>query len=533
MGNSGKPPGQEKKEGLLGGGSVQCPKADDGAGPTCNGPTAGMCSYRNETKDGVQYQVGQCECNTGFFPPVCASAAELEERNEERGAIVQANQGKAKKERERKDSCKEEAKPFLCPNDPLLEAMAGTCQANMQACFGGNATLGALWGSEQTSQCGPDQMFCDIDGCVQKGTVCSPMTQVCPKNRKFRCGDWSCAANRNQCPVSNVSACPDPDMDTLCPDGRTCAKNHGQCVSKGITWEGCEGGKMECTGLQGVCVEEASECEAQGGCPEGKIFCGPQRDGNGKVLWNDATGKPMPKCHDACSDNARKPEITSGEMKAERGRKIEARAADGVVAAALQVFIDNAFRRADNGTGAINFTFSPVPDSLINNGAFANFVTLGALVTTLVQLEPSAELVIVGGFLLEIPISGADGNETLCNLILIENNLQMLKVPDITNISSNTELAGMCSRGPSESCTCGVNITHFSTYGVVAGSIVDEATIRIDDENAGSSDTTTPPGSSPIVSSAMRGQSMLGGGVMWMAVVGAAVSVLASAVGAL
>eukprot|EP00961_Rhodomonas_salina_P046827 628398-Rhodomonas_salina.1 len=83
----------------------------------------------------------------------------------------------------------------------------------------------------------------------------------------------------------------------------------------------------------------------------------------------------------------------------------------------------------------------------------------------------------------------------------------MLKVPDITNISSNTELAGtktplsayaragsvlchvryrpegdpatadsnrtvlpgMCSRGPSESCTCGVNITHFSTYGVVAG----------------------------------------------------------------
>eukprot|EP00961_Rhodomonas_salina_P003045 41992-Rhodomonas_salina.1 len=45
----------------------------------------------------------------------------------------------------------------------------------------------------------------------------------------------------------------------------------------------------------------------------------------------------------------------------------------------LQVFIDNAFRRADNGTGAINFTFSPVPDSLINNGAFANFVTLGVL----------------------------------------------------------------------------------------------------------------------------------------------------------
>eukprot|EP00961_Rhodomonas_salina_P243780 3293986-Rhodomonas_salina.1 len=44
-------------------------------------------------------------------------------------------------------------------------------------------------------------------------------------------------------PVSNVSACPDPDMDTLCPDGRTCAKNHGQCVSKGITWEGCEGGQ--------------------------------------------------------------------------------------------------------------------------------------------------------------------------------------------------------------------------------------------------------------------------------------------------
>eukprot|EP00961_Rhodomonas_salina_P243781 3293986-Rhodomonas_salina.2 len=74
-----------------------------------------------------------------------------------------------------------------------------------------------------------------------QGTVCSPMTQVptplrpryamfgtdavlvwyqvCPKNRKFRCGDWSCAANRNQCPGTPSTYSPTnlPTAPTRCP----------------------------------------------------------------------------------------------------------------------------------------------------------------------------------------------------------------------------------------------------------------------------------------------------------------------------
>merc|ERR1712216_175907 len=53
---------------------------------------------------------------------------------------------------------------------------------------------------------------------------------------------------------------------------------------------------------------------------------------------------------------------------------------------------------------AVNFSVASVPDSLLQQGAFAKHFERGALVGELVTIEPSAEVEIVGGMAVDIPI---------------------------------------------------------------------------------------------------------------------------------
>ena len=76
------------------------------------------------------------------------------------------------------------------------------------------------------------------------------------------------------------------------------------------------------------------------------------------------------------------------------------------MAFALHASSQNAFRRTDNKSDAVNFTIAPVPSSALQEGPFAQYFKAGKIVSDVITIEPSVDLTIEGGLMLDIPVLG-------------------------------------------------------------------------------------------------------------------------------
>ena len=305
---------------------------------------------------------------------------------------------------------------------------------------------------------------------VHPGVPCSPSPD-CTGDAPMRCKDWTCAADASACKASTTNCAAG---EIRCPDGLCyTGSNMGDCVKKGVQWEGCPPEQIECSGKKGVCAATTDECAAKVGCVPPKKNCGILRDeATGKPVFTDAN-KPQFICEETCTrgNPQRAPEHKLAKMDpSTEGAKIDAMDSSGNIAMRLKTLKKNAFKTSA-GT-AVNFTVAPVPDSLVHHGAFANFFNRSSLVSALIQIEPDAEIDIVeGGLQLEIPVASASAE--MCDKVLA--NLQVLTVSDVTDLSESPSLVGNCTKGDADTCSCAVMVSHFSTFGVVDTAVASQA----------------------------------------------------------
>jgi hypothetical protein len=150
------------------------------------------------------------------------------------------------------------------------------------------------------------------------------------------------------------------------------------------------------------------------------------------------------------------------ELNAEGSSTLEAKTKDGKPAVALRVK-EGAFK-VGGKQKAVNFSVAAVPDSLLQEGALGALLESGALVSSPIQIEPSAEIQIEGAMELDIPLldDAANADDSLCALALEQTH--MLSISDITDIDEQPTTIGVCRQGAVGNCSCAVNVTHFSTY---------------------------------------------------------------------
>jgi len=112
-----------------------------------------------------------------------------------------------------------------------------------------------------------------------------------------------------------------------------------------------------------------------------------------------------------------------------------------------------------NNAQEVNFSVTSVPDSLVQEGAFGQLFSANALMASLIQIAPSAEVQILGGMILDIPLLDEQANldPTLCALVL--KNTRMLHVSDITNVTGVLTSVGACGKGIIGGCSCAVSVT--------------------------------------------------------------------------
>merc|ERR1719217_147396 len=310
--------------------------------------------------------------------------------------------------------------------------------------------------------------------CVGRGLPCTPQ-QECPDDKPFRCGrSWKCQENKTMCDNDDATPGPCEKGYQKCPDGE-CYRGTGlkECVKQGVQWDGCPAGKMRCKSDKRRCAASVAECQDKTGCPSGMQMCGVKRDkGTGKALFDTTTRKLQVRCMANCTlALERKPKDKKQALNSATGGQLTAETEDGKKAMRMKIRPKN-FKGGDR---AVNFTIKAVPDSLMQEGAFKTFHESGSLMGSLIQIEPSEYVEIEGGIELDIPILDpeAQTDPALCAAML--DDLQMVAVSDITDVDASLDSFGTCSKGELDGCSCAVNITHFSTYTVIDGSIAYEA----------------------------------------------------------
>jgi len=414
-----------------------------------------------------------CNCTTtGFCGPRCGQEeSACQQRQERQREMAQstdrAGRAGANLEKE-KEKCTDETKKMLCPK--AAGPNARTCVEALADCFmiDGvyNATLADRAKKDRDGKCGAGEKYCaQEDVCVGRGASCAPQTK-CPSDKSYRCPSWKCKADADQCnDGARPEACPEGEM--RCPDGLCYPGSGGikECAKKGVQWEGCPPGKMECSnGRPGTCAQDLAACNAKVGCVAPLKACGFERNATtGKPIFSD-DGKPKAKCLDACGvGSARPPEFKKKEFDPSQGGKLEVKTKDGKPAMALK--IGRGGFKTKSGR-AVNFTVDSVPDSLVQEGAFGEYFESGALLSSLVKVDPGEAVEVEGMMELDIPIlDDATSDPDICQKVLDQS--VMLSISDITNVSDTVDPAVTCVKGAIGNCSCAINVTHFSTYGVV------------------------------------------------------------------
>lgn len=430
----------------------------------------------------------RCNCTgTKFTGRTCEKNKaqvdrEKAERQEVQGALAKMEQLK-KEWKDKTDKCSAKDKRHVCPRD--VGPKADQCVASMTDCWVDglgkfNSTLmnqyrQKMKGIKDACNRTQGEKYCfKEETCVGRGLPCTPQ-QECPDDKPFRCGrSWKCQENKTMCDNDDARPGSCKEGEQKCPDGE-CYLGTGlkECVKQGVQWDGCPAGKMRCKSDKRRCAASVAECQDKTGCPSGMQMCGVKRDTEtGKALFDTTTRKLQVRCMANCTlALERKPKDKKQALNSATGGQLTAETEDGKKAMRMKIRPKN-FKGGDR---AVNFTIKAVPDSLMQEGAFKTFHESGSLMGSLIQIEPSEYVEIEGGIELDIPILDpeAQTDPALCAAML--DDLQMVAVSDITDVDASLDSFGTCSKGELDGCSCAVNITHFSTYTVIDGSIAYEA----------------------------------------------------------
>jgi hypothetical protein len=456
------------------------------------------------------FQKPFCNCTGGYCGPLCqetpseceAKTAGRVERQKDAAEAAHAEDRLNKL----KNKCTDDAKKMLCP--PIAPNITkGTCVGAISECFA-TAADAAAYKSAKGSQCPAGERYCDQEGiCLGAGASCQP-AQKCPAAKPFRCPSWSCAADEKECgTLAPPPACAAGEQ--RCPDGLCYPGTGGlkKCAELGVQWDGCPPGTMQCKGGKpGVCGKDEAECKGKVGCEGDMVFCGYLRNvTSGKPVVDASTGMPKPNCkaETACTvGQDRSPVPTTRPLDSAAGGSMEALSADGKKAMKLTVKAGGF--KVKGQDVAVNFTIDSVPDSLAQQGSFGALFASGALLSSLISIELSAELDPVdGGLTLDIPILDEAANQDPNICLMVLKNTQMESISDVTNVTEVLKPVGVCTKGEISACSCAVVVTHFSTFGIVDIAVAYEPRIVT---AAGATNTTQPALSSsprPLPSSWM------------------------------
>ena len=107
---------------------------------------------------------------------------------------------------------------------------------------------------------------------------------------------------------------------------------------------------------------------------------------------------------------------------------------------------DDSFKSGQTKSGrAVNFTVDSVPDSLVQEGAFGEYFESGALLSSLVKVDPGEAVEVEGMMELDIPIlDDATSDPDICQKVLDQS--VMLSISDITNVSDTGKSNHVTSR---------------------------------------------------------------------------------------
>eukprot|EP00960_Hanusia_phi_P053133 761852-Hanusia_phi.AAC.6 len=293
------------------------------------------------------------------------------------------------------DSCKA-PNNALCPSsDIVLDDQKGKCVKSMVLCF--NQTVKSVNLTALNAPCGTmgneHVRTCLLHTCTA-GLPCAPAAMECSANMSYRCADWSCAASEQDCPTYSAGA-----NQVLCPDGVTkkrCSalnvpkdltrfglvSDWAGCAQAAITWQGCPPWQSSCSSNPKYCGSKDMSCDR------------PPSPG------------PVPQ--------------TAMLMPGTANQQIMLNSSDGMTAFALKASSQNAFRRVDNATDAVNFTISSVVSSILQQGPFAQYFKAGKIVSEVITIEPSADLTIEGGLQIDIPLAGRIRRQALASSCLRE-----------------------------------------------------------------------------------------------------------------
>jgi hypothetical protein len=86
----------------------------------------------------------------------------------------------------------------------------------------------------------------------------------------------------------------------------------------------------------------------------------------------------------------------------------------------------------------------------VQQGSFGKLFQSGALVGSLITIEPSAAVDVIGGMSLDIPILDQSASTDPAKCALLLKSLQMLSVNDISDVNAVPTSMGNCSKGELE-----------------------------------------------------------------------------------
>uniref|UniRef100_A0A7S0HQJ0 Uncharacterized protein n=1 Tax=Hanusia phi TaxID=3032 RepID=A0A7S0HQJ0_9CRYP len=381
------------------------------------------------------------------------------------------------------DSCKA-PNNALCPSsDIVLDDQKGKCVKSMVLCF--NQTVKSVNLTALNAPCGTmgNEHFCVAQDSCNQGLPCAPAAMECSANMSYRCADWSCAASEQDCPTYSAGA-----NQVLCPDGVTKKSDWAGCAQAAITWQGCPPWQSSCSSNPKYCGSKDMSCEQLTGCSDSLQSCGLKRDNNGTAIINATTKRPEFICAQSCDRPPSPGPVpqTAMLMPGTANQQIMLNSSDGMTAFALKASSQNAFRRVDNATDAVNFTISSVVSSILQQGPFAQYFKAGKIVSEVITIEPSADLTIEGGLQIDIPLAGTAES---CTAML--GQLELVVVSDLLNFSAMPERVGNCSKGAIGNCSCLCSIYHFSTYAVADIGV--PATTTTTETPAPTSTPSSPP----------------------------------------
>jgi len=364
------------------GGSKHDGKGSDAIVSSCQQITcqnSGTCTTSTFTVGGFTVTRPECICSGGFTGYFCQKRAEEQEQENQKFEAVQKAVEKAaeviKEALEKSKSCPENKK-WVCPSAEFgTGTKAGVCVGAAVECFANSSVL-ALFGKEKEKRC-------NATAGTFEAICASVPTAKCSNPTPYRCESWACAENATAC-GGLFKGLPCPSGEIRCPDGAChTGSEMKDCAKAGVLWQGCPPGLQDCPGARGgMCGKDADDCKSRPySCPAGSVFCGMQRNTEGKVLMNETTGIPISKCiaESECKvGRDRDPASTSKLLDSALGGVLEALAEDGKPA--MKMNVSKSSFKVGDVVKAVNFSIGRVPDSLVQQGSFGKLFQSGALV---------------------------------------------------------------------------------------------------------------------------------------------------------